>query len=132
MKITTHTGESAEALQKQAANSAQIYQLTNLFLQRAFKGLKELFTKEGFKAFLNVKRAIPGAPCIRLTKSIFKDERMVQFYDGYATYNGSNPYAAPATLNIIPHLERSLARISLSRVCTALLPAWLIWQRCLA
>jgi len=31
---------------------------------------------------------------------------MVQFFDRYATYNGSNPYQAPATLNVIPHLEQ--------------------------
>lgn len=106
-EITTHTGESAAALQKQAANSAQIYQLTNLvFLQRAFKGLKELFTKDGFKAFLNVKKLDTGRTMHQANQSIFKDERMVQFYDRYATYNGSNPYAAPATLNIIPHLEQ--------------------------
>jgi phytoene desaturase len=29
----------------------------------------------------------------------------VQFFNRYATYNGSNPYRAPATLNVIPHLE---------------------------
>ncbi len=106
-EITTHTGESAAALQKQAANSAQIYQLTNpVFLQRAFKGLKELFTKDGFKAFLSVKKLDAGRTMHQANQSIFKDERMVQFYDRYATYNGSNPYAAPATLNIIPHLEQ--------------------------
>lgn len=44
--------------------------------------------------------------CIRLTKAFFNDARMVQFFDRYATYNGSNPYTAPATLNVIPHLEQ--------------------------
>jgi phytoene desaturase len=106
-EITTHTGESAEALQKQVANSAQIYQLTNpVFLQRAFTGLKEIFTKEGFKAFLNLKKLDTGRTMHQANQSIFKDERIVQFYDRYATYNGSNPYAAPATLNVIPHLEQ--------------------------
>jgi phytoene desaturase len=38
--------------------------------------------------------------------SFFKDKRLIQFYDRYATYNGSNPYQAPATLNVIPHLEQ--------------------------
>jgi phytoene desaturase len=105
--ITTHTTESADALQKQTANSAKIYGLTNpVFLQRAFKGLKEIFTKEGFKAFLNLKKLDTGRTMHQANQSIFKDERLVQFYDRYATYNGSNPYTAPATLNIIPHLEQ--------------------------
>jgi phytoene desaturase len=29
-------------------------------------------------------------------------------FDRYATYNGSNPYRAPATLNVIAHLENNL------------------------
>jgi phytoene desaturase len=31
--------------------------------------------------------------------------KLVQLFDRYATYNGSNPYSAPGILNIIPHLE---------------------------
>jgi phytoene desaturase len=35
----------------------------------------------------------------------FSNPKTVQFFDRYATYNGSNPYEAPATLNVIPHYE---------------------------
>jgi phytoene desaturase len=42
----------------------------------------------------------------KANEGFFKDDRMVQFYDRYATYNGSNPYTSPATLNVIPHLEQ--------------------------
>lgn len=35
----------------------------------------------------------------------FKHPKLVQLFNRYATYNGSNPYQTPATLNIIPHLE---------------------------
>jgi phytoene desaturase len=38
-------------------------------------------------------------------RSFFRDPRAWQFFDRYATYNGSNPYRVPATLNIIPHVE---------------------------
>jgi phytoene desaturase len=38
-------------------------------------------------------------------QSFFKDRRMVQLFNRYATYNGSSPYKAPATLNIIPGVE---------------------------
>ena len=31
--------------------------------------------------------------------------KLVQIFNRYATYNGSNPYKAPGILNIIPHLE---------------------------
>ncbi len=38
-------------------------------------------------------------------KKRMKHPKMVQYFDRFATYNGSNPYEAPGTLNIIPHLE---------------------------
>jgi len=35
----------------------------------------------------------------------FKNKKTTQIFDRYATYNGSNPYQAPALLNQITHLE---------------------------
>jgi phytoene desaturase len=32
----------------------------------------------------------------------------VRLFDRFATYNGSDPYSAPATLNVIPHLEHNI------------------------
>ncbi len=41
----------------------------------------------------------------RSADSFFDDPRLVQWADRYATYSGSSPYAAPATLACIPHIE---------------------------
>jgi phytoene desaturase len=41
----------------------------------------------------------------RAAASFFDDPRLVQWADRYATYSGSSPYAAPATLACIPHVE---------------------------
>lgn len=38
----------------------------------------------------------------------FDDSRLVQYVDRYATYSGSSPFEAPATLCCIPHLEQAL------------------------
>ena len=38
----------------------------------------------------------------------FQHEKSKLIFNRFATYNGSNPYKAPATLNIIPHLEHNL------------------------
>ncbi len=53
-----------------------------------------------------------------------KHEKAVQYFDRFATYNGSNPYEAPGTLNIIPHLEHNIGAffpkggmVSISRSC---------------
>ncbi|HSL73795.1 MAG TPA: phytoene desaturase family protein [Ilumatobacteraceae bacterium] len=41
----------------------------------------------------------------RAGESFFDDPRLVQWADRYATYSGSSPFAAPATLACIPHIE---------------------------
>ena len=38
----------------------------------------------------------------------FKNPKTIQLFNRFATYNGSNPFLAPATLNVIPHLEHQL------------------------
>lgn len=35
----------------------------------------------------------------------FEHENIIKIFDRYATYNGSSPYLAPATLNMIAHVE---------------------------
>lgn len=35
----------------------------------------------------------------------FRDPHLVQLFDRFATYNGSSPYRAPATLNVIAYVE---------------------------
>ncbi|MFD2144934.1 phytoene desaturase family protein [Mucilaginibacter antarcticus] len=67
-----------------------------------------LFTKAGLKTLLNLEKLDATRTMHEANQQMFKDERMVQFYDRYATYNGSNPYAAPGTLNVIPHLEQGM------------------------
>ncbi|MFZ0391369.1 MAG: phytoene desaturase family protein [Calditrichia bacterium] len=38
----------------------------------------------------------------------FSDPRLVQLFDRFATYNGSDPFRAPAILNLISHVEMTL------------------------
>ena len=41
----------------------------------------------------------------RVLKSDFRDPRLLQLLQRYATYNGSDPARAPATFNVIQHAE---------------------------
>jgi phytoene dehydrogenase-like protein len=41
----------------------------------------------------------------KYNKGQFKTAEATQLFNRYATYNGSNPYKAPAMLSLIPHLE---------------------------
>ena len=63
----------------------------------------------------DVLRALAALPNLGLTGTMhqrhakaFRDPRLVQLFDRFATYNGSDPYQAPATLSLIPHLEHGI------------------------
>jgi phytoene desaturase len=60
----------------------------------------------------SVVKAIPKIPRLGLFETMHErnsrflnDSRLVQLFDRYATYNGSDPYQAPGILTSIPHLE---------------------------
>lgn len=44
----------------------------------------------------------------RSTRSFFSDEHLIQIFNRYPTYNGSDPFRAPATLNIISYVEHEM------------------------
>ncbi|MFB9253375.1 phytoene desaturase family protein [Sphaerisporangium melleum] len=47
----------------------------------------------------------PGRTLDGLARRFFRDPRLRQYVDRYATYAGSNPYRAPAALGCIPAIE---------------------------
>lgn len=72
-----------------------------IFLLRERPRLLDLASRRAFDA-LRIDAHISLDKAVR---RFFKDPRMVQLFDRYATYNGSSPYKAPATLAMIPYIE---------------------------
>jgi phytoene desaturase len=106
-EIQQQTGESAAAVNEYLENSSKIYSITNhVFLERSLHLLKTYLRWDTFKSILRFGKIDAFRSMHKANQGFFKDKRIVQFFDRYATYNGSNPYAAPATLNVIPHLEQ--------------------------
>lgn len=82
-----------------------------------YESTADLFLKQSLhqlRNFLNLKtlKGIIKSPTLGLTSTMnqqnsktFKNKKTVQLFNRYATYNGSNPYKAPALINIISHLE---------------------------
>jgi phytoene desaturase len=106
-EVNKTTGEPVEAVKKHQANSSIIYNITNhVFLERSLHLLKTYLNKDTARSILKFPQIDAFRTMHKANEGFFKDVRMVQFYDRYATYNGSNPYTAPATLNVIPHLEQ--------------------------
>ncbi|RYE18696.1 MAG: phytoene desaturase [Sphingobacteriales bacterium] len=106
-EIAQKTDTPAQAVLNHANNSRKIYDITNhVFLERSLHRLKTYLRWDTLRSIFRLPGIDAGRTMHRANKSFFKDERIVQLFDRYATYNGSNPYQAPATLNVIPHLEQ--------------------------
>lgn len=98
-----------ENIQKRLDNSREIYDLTsNLFIFNDFHKLSNFVKEENRKIPLKLHKLGFHRSMHAANKSLFKDYRIAQLFDRYATYNGSSPYRAPATLNIISHLEHNI------------------------
>ncbi|HKJ68915.1 MAG TPA: phytoene desaturase family protein [bacterium] len=66
------------------------------------------------KSLLRLHRIDPLRTVHTAVASHFQDPNLIQLFDRYATYNGSDPYQAPATLNIIPYVEFGLGGFYIS------------------
>ena len=71
------------------------------FLYRQQPGLRDLFKLPLADVFkIDALRTMHQA-----VRAHFADPHLIQLFDRFATYNGSSPYQAPATLNVIAHVE---------------------------
>ncbi len=106
-EISDTIGEPATAIKKHRAKSRQIYRITNhVFLESSLHRLRTYLNWPALRSILSIFKIDAMRTMHKANQSFFKDKRLVQFFDRYATYNGSDPYRAPATLNVIPHLEQ--------------------------
>jgi diapolycopene oxygenase len=79
-----------------------------IFLDQPFPTRQAFLSPQGKEIGKNPFVLDPFVSLHQRNARTFKDPRIVQLFDRYATYNGSNPYKAPATLKMIAHLEHNL------------------------
>ncbi|MBS0012261.1 MAG: phytoene desaturase [Bacteroidales bacterium] len=102
------TGENKKNIDNYLRKVHKLYDLTApVFIFGNFHRKEELFQAANIKVLLNLYRLNPFATMHGYNKRRFRSPKLVQLFDRYATYNGSSPYKAPATLNVIAHLEHN-------------------------
>lgn len=118
------TFEAPTDPRKFAKRAAKTFNVDETKINKYFAYNEKIFNQSGaiflnnsvhkLKTFLNTKalKAAVQAYVIELFRSMnkanekaFKNEKLVQLFNRYATYNGSSPYQAPAILNSISVLE---------------------------
>jgi phytoene desaturase len=108
-EVATKLGETKQAVFEQLKYSATAYELTaDLFMQQSLHKLSNFLNLKTAKAILNIGKLKMGKTMNDVNKARFKNSKTVQLFNRFATYNGSNPYQAPAIINIIAHLEHNI------------------------
>lgn len=86
--------------------AAKKYDLTApLFLERSLHKLKSYWHPNVAKSIFSLGKLDLNESLHEVNKKAFTDSRLIQFFDRFATYNGSSPYQTPGIMSMIPHLE---------------------------
>ena len=108
-EVENKLGVNASIVKAFLAKSGKNYAiLEKLFLQKSLHKLSTWLGKDAWKGYLNLHDLGLFETMHQANQRQFGNAKLVQLFDRYATYNGSDPYQTPATLNIIPHLEYAL------------------------
>lgn len=100
--------EDKSRIKKYLSKSKFKYELTkSLFLEKSLHKTATYLSFDTLKAIVN-------APFLGLNNTLndenskFKNPKLTQLFNRYATYNGSSPYQTPGIMTMIPHLELGL------------------------
>lgn len=98
--------EEKSVIAKYLQRNAEKYAITNhVFLEKSLHKLSTYLSWDTFKSFLQMPKLHISKSLHKLNKQTFSNQKLVQLFDRYATYNGSDPYKTPGIMSIIPHLE---------------------------
>ncbi|HOX83121.1 MAG TPA: phytoene desaturase family protein [Chryseolinea sp.] len=104
-EIALKTKDSEESFRKYLRDISAKYEITKeVFIENSLHILKNYFTERVFKGLLNFHKIGAFESMDQANRRFFKDPNLVQLFNHYAFYVGSNPMVAPATLNMIQHL----------------------------
>jgi phytoene desaturase len=86
-----------------------IYDTTGpLFLERPLKLSLLYKTKDFWKGISRIPRLpLMGNYTVQL-KKYFTNPKTIQYFQRYATYNGSSPFKTPALMQLLPHVEQGI------------------------
>ena len=90
-----------------AARAASVFRTLDApFMQAERPTPFGLAARVGWRGLPDLARISPFATLAGTLATAFEDRRLAQLFGRYATYVGSSPYAAPATLMLVAHVEQ--------------------------
>jgi len=90
-------------------NSKKKFNLVKkIFLEKSLHKISTYLSLDSLKAILNFLQLNIFISLNSLNRRYFKDEKLIQLFNRFATYNGSSPYLTSGIMSIIQHLEHDL------------------------
>ena len=77
----------------------------DIFLEKSLHRWQTYVSKKTMKSLLAMSRLHINSSMNDINRQTFSNEKLVQLFNRYATYNGSSPYKTPGIMTMIPHLE---------------------------
>jgi 1-hydroxycarotenoid 3,4-desaturase len=126
--IGTFAGAAeARAYREFAERARRTYRtLEDPFIRAGRPGPLELARRAGWRHLDDLWRISPFTTLAHALGRHFRDPRLRQLFGRYATYCGSSPFLAPATLMLVAHVEREgvwLVEGGMHRIARALAKA---------
>jgi phytoene desaturase len=98
--------EDPNILEEVLNHSQFIYKHTHkIFIENSLHEISTYLKKGILSSILALPRIGTQESMHAYYKRKLRSKELIQYFNRYATYNGSNPYKAPATLHVIPHIE---------------------------
>lgn len=108
-ELATKLEVSEERVRKYFARSEMKYRYTKgVFLERSLHKLSTYLTKDTLLGVLNLYRLGIYSSLANENQKHLQHPKLVQLFNRYATYNGSDPYQTPGIMSMIPHLEHGI------------------------
>ena len=79
-----------------------------IFLEKSLHKFSTYLSFDAIKAIFNILQLNIFISLDLLNKRYFRDEKLIQLFNRFATYNGSSPYLTSGIMSIIQHLEHDL------------------------
>ena len=99
-------GEPQYNVDKYLKKAKKKYDLTSsLFLEQSLHKLKTFISLDTLKAFFQLKTFVLQKSLHQANTQSFSSTHLIQLFDRYATYNGSDPYQTSGIMTLIQHLE---------------------------
>lgn len=105
-EIENKLGVQKKIVEKYLVKSGKNYEiLGGLFVEKSLHKWSTWFSKKAFVGYKNIFNLGLFSTLHQTNAKAFSHPKLIQLFDRYATYNGSDPYQTPGTMSIIPHLE---------------------------